>query len=93
MIRSGKVNVSDTPERVMVNGAECLESGDFFSIVSALAQKPNRLTAVAETDVTLTAVSKDNFTAFIEENLPVCTKILKHLSSRLRILNEELTYG
>ncbi|MDR0684105.1 MAG: cyclic nucleotide-binding domain-containing protein [Spirochaetaceae bacterium] len=93
VIRSGKVKVSDTPERVMVNGAECLESGDFFPIVSTLAQKPNRLTAVAETDVTLTAVSKDNFTAFIEENLPVCTKILKHLSSRLRILNEELAYG
>jgi CRP-like cAMP-binding protein len=93
VIRSGKVRVSSTPKRVQISDEECLESGDFFSVVSTLAQKPNILTAVAETDVTLTAISKDSFAAFIEGNLPVCTKILKHLSSRLRLLNEELTYG
>ena len=93
VIRNGKVKVSNAPERVMETGEGCLESGDFFSVVSTLAQKPNRLKAVAETDVALTAVYKDNFTAFIGENFPVCTKILKHLSARLRILNEELTYG
>ncbi|MDR2343870.1 MAG: cyclic nucleotide-binding domain-containing protein [Spirochaetaceae bacterium] len=93
VIRSGKVWVSGAPERARDGGRECLETGDFFSVVSALAQKPVSLTAVAGTDVTLTVVTKDNFAGFIEGNLPVCTKILKYLSARLRLLNEELTYG
>jgi CRP-like cAMP-binding protein len=93
VIRSGKVRVSSTPKRVQAGDEECLASGDFFSVISTLAQKPNILTVVAETDVTLIAVSKDSFAAFIEGNLPFCTKILKYLSSRLRLLNEELAYG
>jgi CRP-like cAMP-binding protein len=93
VIHSGKVKVSNTSNWVLVNDTKCLGSGDFFSVVSTLAQRANRLTAVAETDVTLTAVPKYNFVAFIEKNLPVCTKILKHLSAHLRILNEEFAYG
>jgi CRP-like cAMP-binding protein len=93
VIRSGKVRVSNMSTRDAANNGECLGSGDFFSIVSTLAQRPAIVTAVAETDVSLTAVTKDNFSAFIEENMPICTKILKYLSARLRALNEELTYG
>jgi CRP-like cAMP-binding protein len=93
VVCSGRVRVSNTMEYAPGGGAGCLECGDFFSVVSTLAQKPGLITAVAETDVTLTSVTKDKFTEFVEGNLSVCTKILKYLSAQLRLLNEELAYG
>jgi CRP-like cAMP-binding protein len=92
VIRSGKVYISST-SKALFEGREHLEHGDFFSVASTLAHRPSNITAVAETDVTLTEVSKDRFADLIDKNLPLSTKILKYLSARLRILNEELIYG
>ncbi|MDR0663046.1 MAG: cyclic nucleotide-binding domain-containing protein [Spirochaetaceae bacterium] len=92
VIRSGKVRVSST-SKILFEGRERLEQGDFFSVAATLARRPSSITAVAETDVTLMEVSKVNFAVLIDKNLPVSTKILKYLSARLRILNEELIYG
>jgi CRP-like cAMP-binding protein len=66
-----------------------LGSGDFFSVESALTRGPERITAIAETDVAVIAVSRETLSAFIKENLPVSTKILKHLSKQLMHINEK----
>jgi CRP-like cAMP-binding protein len=92
VIRSGKVRISST-SKVLFDGRERLEHGDFFSVTSTLAHRPSSITTIAETDVTLMEVSKDRFADLIDKNLPLSTKILKYLSARLRLLNEELIYG
>jgi CRP-like cAMP-binding protein len=89
VIQSGVVRISDSSKLTLFDDNNVLEKGDFFSVPSTLAQKPGHVTAIAETDVSLMSVTKDNFAAFIEGNLPISTKILKYLSARLRYLNEE----
>jgi CRP-like cAMP-binding protein len=67
-----------------------LGSGDFFSVESALTHSPEWITAIAETDVAVIAVSRETLSGFIKENLPVSTKILNYLSKQLFHVNGNL---
>ncbi|MDR1362735.1 MAG: cyclic nucleotide-binding domain-containing protein [Spirochaetaceae bacterium] len=88
VIQSGTVRLSGE-ECNLPGGVNSLGSGDFFSVESALTQNTEQISALAETDVTAIAVSKEALPAFIKENLPVSTKILNYLSKRLQQLNEK----
>jgi CRP-like cAMP-binding protein len=93
VIQSGKVLVSGKSDMYLLNGRRVLENGDIFSVEAALTNSAGHITAVAGTDVTLVAVAKKHFAAFIKQNLPANTRILRHLSAQLRYLNEKFTHS
>jgi CRP-like cAMP-binding protein len=87
-ISSGKVRLSCRSDMYLPNGRRVLSNGDMFSVESALARERGHITAVAETEVTLLAVTKKQFPVFIEQHTPLSTRIVRQLSLHLSYLGE-----
>jgi len=89
IIREGKVR---TTKEVLVVGEkdEILGPGDLFGVVSTLSNRNHIETAQAITDVSLIAIPQHQYTALIQNNVPIAIKIIKQFSRQLRQLNETL---
>lgn len=84
IIRSGNVVISKEAEK---NKTETLNPGDFFGVISAMANHNHIETAMALTDVSLIVVHKDQFPLLIQKNNPVAMKIVLSFSRKLRELD------
>jgi len=84
IIRSGNVLIFKEGEK---NKTETLNPGDFFGVISAMANHNHIETAMALTDVSLIVVHKDQFPLLIQKNNPVAMKIVLSFSRKLRELD------
>ena len=90
IIRQGKVKISRSIA-IRGEGEETLVAGDFFGVVSAMSSCSHIESAIALTDVTLIAITPQQYVPLIQKNTQVAVKILTQLSARLRVLDEGLT--
>jgi uncharacterized protein len=91
IILSGRVGVyintmGDFPIKVSL-----LESGDFLGEISLLDDTPCNATAIAETDTTVIAISKNNFQTFICEQSSITYRIMQGLIHQVSQLYNELS--
>jgi CRP-like cAMP-binding protein len=92
IIQKGHVQLSRGGEIIQQeSGEEGLRPGDFFGVVSAMSYHSQIETAQALTDVTLLAVTRNQFEGLIQYNSPIAMKIIQQFSRRMRYLNNELT--
>jgi CRP-like cAMP-binding protein len=91
IIREGKVHISKEMQIVVEEQGDILGPGDFFGVVSTMAEFSHIETARAITDVVLVAVRQEQFGQLIQNNAAVAIKILLQFSRRMRHLNEALT--
>lgn len=81
IVRSGKIQISQVHE-----GRERLlaviADGEIFGEMAILADAPRSATAIAQTDVVLARVGRDNFARVLAGNATVATKLLTLLSQR-----------
>ena len=89
IVMQGHVRIS---RRVDIAGIadEVLAPGDFFGVISTMSSQKHIEDAFALTDVTLIAVSLDQYVTLIRNNTPVAIKILTQLSGQLRLLDGAL---
>jgi CRP-like cAMP-binding protein len=92
IIQKGRVQLSRAGGIVVQeSGEENLNPGDFFGVVSAMSFHSEIETAQAISDVTLVAVSRNQFEGLIQFNTPIAMKIIQQFSRRMRFLNNALT--
>lgn len=89
IIQQGQVRISRDLD-IQGSKGEILDQGDYFGFISALSGHSQVETAQALTDVTVIAIQKHQYPAFIKKNPHAAIKILKHFSKRLRFLNKTL---
>ena len=90
IIQRGKVRIRKETEVVAEEAGNTLGPGDFIGVVACLSNHSQIETAIAETDVTVIAVRKDQYPALIENNTSVAMKIILSFSRRMRYLDEAL---
>jgi CRP-like cAMP-binding protein len=88
IIKSG--NVSVTKDAVK-NETEKLNPGDFFGVISAMANHDHIETVQAISDVSAIVVNKDQFPMLIQKNNPIAMKIILSFSRKLRELDKSIT--
>ncbi|MDX1961027.1 MAG: cyclic nucleotide-binding domain-containing protein [Leptospiraceae bacterium] len=71
--------------------SEVMNPGDFFGVVAAMSQYPQIESAVAQTNVTLIAVSYNRFGELIQKNAPLAMKIIRSFSKKLRDMDKAQT--
>lgn len=91
IIQKGSVKITKDGQLVQQESGASLGPGDFFGVVSAMSQRSRIETAQAMTDVTLVAVSSNQFEGLIQYNTPIAMKIVQQFSRRMRNLNTLLT--
>ena len=90
IIQKGTVQLTKNGVLVQIDSNGTLGPGDFFGVVSSMAQKSQIETAQAMTDVSLIATSRSQFNGLIQFNTPIAMKIIQQFSRRMRYLNNEL---
>lgn len=68
-----------------------LGPGDFVGVVPCMAGQLQIETAIANTDVVLISVKKEQYPDLIANNTPVALKIIRTFANRMRQMNEMLT--
>jgi CRP-like cAMP-binding protein len=91
IIQSGKVQLSKRGEAFLQESNGILGPGDFFGVISSMAQKSQIETAQAISDVTLVATNRNQFEGLIQFNTPIAMKIIQQFSRRMRFLNNIFT--
>lgn len=92
IIQKGIVNITKGGKPVLQEGGNAtLGPGDFFGVVSSMAQKSQIETAQAITDTTLVTVNRNQYAGLIQFNTPIAMKIIQQFSRRMRSLNAQLT--
>ncbi|MDR2510010.1 MAG: cyclic nucleotide-binding domain-containing protein [Spirochaetaceae bacterium] len=90
IIQQGTVQLSRGGEAFQQESSSTLNPGDFFGVISSMAQKSHLETAQALTDVTLVAANRSQFEGLIQYNTPIAMKVIQQFSRRMRYLNNEL---
>ncbi|GMO26168.1 MAG: hypothetical protein Ta2B_06240 [Termitinemataceae bacterium] len=93
VVKTGHVRISTTSGVPLFYNKDIVGAGEFFGVAACLNESIALDTAIAESDVTVTCVSKADFPSFIGENLGTMNRIQSYLSGRLRLLNDYLTRG
>ena len=86
IIKKGTVEVSRNDASVV----ETLNPGDFFGVISAMSNRKYIETVIAQTDVSLIVVNKNQFPILIQKNTPIAMKIILSFSKRLRVLDKSI---
>lgn len=86
IIKKGTVSIS----REASNHVETLHPGDFFGVISAMSGHKYIETAIAETDISLIIVNRNQFPLLIQKNAPIAMKIILSFSKRLRELDKSI---
>ena len=82
LIETGRVNLTTVIEGQAYD-LPTLHSGDFFGERSLLAEEPHTTTAVAQTDVDLWALAREDFEALVQRYPTLALNISRTLSRRL----------
>lgn len=94
LIIKGRAKVVKTIDENNHKILSILESGDIFGEMSFFDNTPHNASVVAHTQISVLALSKKDFEAFIEKNPKTAFKILIRIiqvcSQRIRNLNEEV---
>ena len=91
IILSGQVGVYINSLNGFPISISHLESGDFLGEMSLLEDLPRNASAIAETDTTVIAITKNNFQAFICEPSSIPYRIMKGLILQICQLYNELS--
>ena len=91
IIRAGNVRITSEVPMANENDSGPLAPGDFFGVVSTMSSHSHVETAMAQSDVSLISVHRDQFGLLIQRNTPVAIKIILEFSRRMRYLDEALT--
>lgn len=67
-----------------------IQEGDIFGVLAALTDEPRSANVIAQTDVTLMSVPKDQFIRLIQAQPETFMQLLRTLSRQLRQLNQRL---
>lgn len=93
VVVSGEVRVSQTEESVE-EALVVLKKGDLFGEMAMLEDLPRTATVIANTNVILVEIKREDFLKFLNENseagVMVLLKLSKILSSRLREADSKL---
>jgi CRP-like cAMP-binding protein len=91
IIRDGQVQISKEAEIIEEDTGNILYAGDFFNVVSCMANHPAIETAKALKDVSVVAVYRDQFGILIQKYSPIAMKIIKSFSHKLRYFDSAIT--
>ncbi len=93
IIVSGEVRVSQTDESVE-EALVVLKKGDLFGEMAMLEELPRTATIIANTNVIILEIKKDDFFQFLNDNsrdgVDILFRLAKTLSSRLREADSKL---
>jgi CRP-like cAMP-binding protein len=92
IIKQGKVLLSREDEIVKERDGNILQAGDFFGVVAVMSNHAHIETALTLTEVTVIAVTENEFDEFIRHNTEGAMNIISQFSSRMRYLNKALTH-
>lgn len=84
IILKGKLRTQKESPIVGEDNNKMLGPGDFFGVVSAMANQSRIETVIALQDSVLIAVPSDRFGLLIQKNAPVAMKIIRSFSMQLR---------
>ena len=85
-IISGSINISKNEQIIRV-----MKKGEYFGEMSMLVNTLRTATAIAaEPDTQLVSISHDNFDVILRENPKIVLSILKEMTSRLKMTNENI---
>ncbi len=92
ILKSGQVSKTSSALTFNSQKEEILGPGDFFGVISCMAQRPRLDTVEALTDIQVIVVRKEQFPALIRSNTPIAMKILRYFSRQLRYFNQMFTH-
>lgn len=90
LILSGEVGVYTDSFGGNPNRVALLSTGDFLGEMSLLEEVPRSASGIAETDVVVLVIAKDNFRRFLQEMPELGYSMMQKLSSRIRMLEDAL---
>ena len=76
------VNYGEESQRLLVE----LQYGKYFGEMAIIDDMPRSATAVAQSDVIMTAIDRETFNEFISTHPQIAVEIMQNLSGRLRAL-------
>ena len=91
IIRSGKVKIQKENPVIAEESHLLLGPGDFFGVISCMSGHARIESAVALTNVSLIAVTRDQFGILIQKNPVVAMKIIRFFSRKLRDFDQAIT--
>jgi len=91
IIQEGKVQIIRDVDKVVRGKDTIAGPGDIIAAVSVMSGFSFIETAIAQTDVTMLAVEKKQYSNLIRDNTPIAVKIIQQFSQRLRTLDEMLS--
>jgi CRP-like cAMP-binding protein len=91
IIQDGKVQIIRDVDKVVRGKDTVAGPGDIIAAVSVMSGFSFIETAIAQTDVTMLAVEKKQYSNLIRDNTPIAVKIIQQFSQRLRTLDEMLS--
>jgi CRP-like cAMP-binding protein len=91
ILRDGQVQISKEAEIIEEDTGNILYSGDFFNVVSCMANHPAIETAKSLKDVSVVAVYRDQFGILIQKYSPIAMKIIRSFSHKLRYFDSAIT--
>ncbi len=91
IIKQGSVTLSNSLIPMGKNDSEVMGVGDFFGVISCMAQRPRLYSAYTLDDSLLIQVQRDQFDYLIQNNNPIAMKIIRYFSKQLRFFNGQLT--
>lgn len=91
IIRQGKVRVNSSTFSFDNQQTQELGPGDFFGVISCMAQRDRLETAEILTDTSLIVIQRDELDSLIKKNVPIAMKIIRYFSKQLRSFNSVLT--
>ena len=91
IVQDGKVQIIRDVDKVVRGKDTIAGPGDIIAAVSVMSGFSFIETAIAQTDVTMLAVEKKQYSNLIRDNTPIAVKIIQQFSHRLRTLDEMLS--
>ena len=91
IVQDGKVQIIRDVDKVVRGKDTIAGPGDIIAAVSVMSGFSFIETAIAQTDVTVLAVEKKQYSNLIRDNTPIAVKIIQQFSQRLRTLDEMLS--
>lgn len=84
IIKEGRMIRSSNHLPAHLTIEEELEPGDFFGVVSCMAQRPHLHTVMALEDSKVIAVKREDFDVFISQHTSIAFKLIRYYSQQLR---------
>lgn len=90
IIQEGRVDIVRITEEGKEHALAILKEGDMFGEMALLENKPRSASAIANTDVKLLAVNRENFELMVKTRPELTVKLLHILSNRIWVAYRQL---